>query len=251
MAAARTLARRRMGACETTPPATHREPAHDPDKPTATDPFPAPDDLPPLAGVKLVRPLRAHYAELVPLRVGKDSPGLSAGLPDIYPARPQRKKPAGLLLAIRSAGGEVKMHAVLDRLGIGDRHEAHADGCVLAGPDDDLVLALGQDLPAGRLCPEPGQAGQVVSVNDDAAEPDGHVASMRGALDCLSRTRNRLALTECTRTAVRTLGVLSEPGPGTLPYGRQDMRVPSRYRIISEVTGLRPRPGRISRDRCR
>ena len=38
MAAARTLARRRMGACETTPPATHREPAHDPDKPTATEP---------------------------------------------------------------------------------------------------------------------------------------------------------------------------------------------------------------------
>ena len=36
MAAARTPARRRMGACETTPPATHREPAHDPDKPTAT-----------------------------------------------------------------------------------------------------------------------------------------------------------------------------------------------------------------------
>jgi len=112
------------------------------------------------------------------------------------------------------------MHAVLDRLGIGDRHEAHADGCVLVSPDDDLVLALGQNLPAERLCPEPGQAGQIVSVNDDVVESDGHVASMRGALDCLSRTRNRLALTECTRTAVRTLGVLSEPGPGTLPYGR-------------------------------
>jgi hypothetical protein len=30
MAAARTQARRRMGACETTPPATRREPARDP-----------------------------------------------------------------------------------------------------------------------------------------------------------------------------------------------------------------------------
>jgi hypothetical protein len=67
------------------------------------------------------------------------------------------------------------MHAVLDRLGIGDRHEAHADGCVLVSPDDDLVLPFGQDLPAERLRPEPGQAGQVVSVNDDAVESDGHV----------------------------------------------------------------------------
>src|SRR6266487_3127308 len=39
MAAARTLARRRMGACETTPPATLREHQRDPDKPTAYEPF--------------------------------------------------------------------------------------------------------------------------------------------------------------------------------------------------------------------
>jgi hypothetical protein len=50
------------------------------------------------------------------------------------------------------------VHAVLDRLGIGDRHEAHADGRVLVGADDDLVLALAQYLPAKRLRPEPGQA---------------------------------------------------------------------------------------------
>jgi hypothetical protein len=73
------------------------------------------------------------------------------------------------------------MHAVLDRLGVGDRHEAHADGCVLAGPDDDLVLPLGEHLPAGRLRPEPGQAGQVVSVNDDVVKSDGHADSMRHA----------------------------------------------------------------------
>src|SRR5689334_20997690 len=62
MAAARTLARRRMGACETTPPATYREHAHDPGKPTAEESFPAFEDLPPLAGVKLVRPRRCAAA---------------------------------------------------------------------------------------------------------------------------------------------------------------------------------------------
>ena len=43
------------------------------------------------------------------------------------------------------------MHAVLDRLGAGDRQEAQVGGRVLVGPDDDLVLPFGQDLPAGRL----------------------------------------------------------------------------------------------------
>ena len=81
------------------------------------------------------------------------------------------------------------MHAVLDRLGIGDRHEAHADGCVLVSPDDDLVLPFGQDLPAERLRPEPGQAGQIVSVNDDVVESDGHAGGMRGTLDRIPETR--------------------------------------------------------------
>ena len=77
----------------------------------------------------------------------------------------EREKPADLLIAVRGAGGEVNMHAVLDRLGVGDWHEADADRCVLVGPDDDLVLALGQDLPAERLRPEPGQAGQITPRN--------------------------------------------------------------------------------------
>jgi hypothetical protein len=81
------------------------------------------------------------------------------------------------------------MHPVLDRLGIGDRHEAHAGGRVLAGPDDDLVLPLGQDLPAQRLRLEPGKTGQVVSVNDAVVEPDGHAASMRGTLGRIPGTR--------------------------------------------------------------
>ena len=81
------------------------------------------------------------------------------------------------------------MHAVPDRPGVGDRHEAHADGRVLAGPDDDLVLPLGQNRPAKRLRPEPGQAGQIVSVNHDVAEPDGHAGSMRRTLDRIPETR--------------------------------------------------------------
>jgi hypothetical protein len=58
--------------------------------------------------------------------------------------RPERQKAVNLLIAAPGAAGRVKMHAVLDRLGLGDRHEAHADGRVLVGPDDDLVLPLGR-----------------------------------------------------------------------------------------------------------
>jgi hypothetical protein len=53
------------------------------------------------------------------------------------------------------------MHAVLDHLGIGNRHEAHAEGRVLVSSDDDLVVALGENLPAKRLRPEARQPGQV------------------------------------------------------------------------------------------
>ena len=133
--------------------------------------------------------LRAHDAELVSLRVGQDSPGFSAGLADAGPARPERKKAVDLLVAVRGAGGQVEKHAVLDRLGIGDRHEADADRRALVGPDDDLVLPLGQDLPAQRLRPEPGQGGQIVSVDDDVVESDGHAASMRDTLDRIPGTR--------------------------------------------------------------
>jgi hypothetical protein len=88
---------------------------------------------------------------------------------------------------------QTQMHPVVDRLGLGDRHEAHADGRVLVGPDDDLVLPLGQDLPAERLRPEPGQAGQIVSVNDDVMESDGHAGSMRGTLGRIPETRRSAA----------------------------------------------------------
>ena len=108
------------------------------------------------------------------LRARKDSPGFSAGLPNTRtPAAPERKDAVGLLIAVRGAAGEVKMHAVLRRLGIGDRHEAQASGRVLVGHGDDLVLPLGQDLPARRLRPGtgPGRAGR--ERRHDVAESDG------------------------------------------------------------------------------
>jgi hypothetical protein len=71
------------------------------------------------------------------------------------------------------------MQAVLDRFGVGNGHEADADGRVLVRPDDDLALTLGQNLPAECLRPEPGQPGQVVGVNDDVMESDRHAVSMR------------------------------------------------------------------------
>src|SRR5260370_6051568 len=76
--------------------------------------------------------------------------GLSAGLPDVDPARPEREKAINLLVAVRGAAGEVEMHAVLDRLGLGDRLAAHAGERVCAGPDDALVHWLGKNLPSHR-----------------------------------------------------------------------------------------------------
>src|SRR5215470_16582545 len=58
--------------------------------------------------------------------------------------------------------------------------KAHADGRVLVDPDNDL--ALGKNPPAKRLRPEPGQAGQVVGVNDDVVKSDRHADTMRGTL---------------------------------------------------------------------
>jgi len=52
-----------------------------------------------------------------------------------------------------------------------------------------ISFSLGQDLPAQRLRPEPGQAGQIVSVNGDVVESDGHADGMRGTLGHFPETR--------------------------------------------------------------
>src|SRR6185503_13847485 len=74
-----------MGACETTPPASTGNTHAIPDKPTATEPFLASDDLPPLAGVQLVRPRRcaATGAPAGP-------PGRAAGRPGQLRGRSRR-----------------------------------------------------------------------------------------------------------------------------------------------------------------
>jgi hypothetical protein len=137
------------------------------------------------------RLLRAYHAELVSLGVGQDRPGFLAGLPDVDAARPEREQSLDLLVAVFGAAGQVEVQAVLDRLGIGDRHEAQADRRVLVRADDDLALTLGQDPPAERLGPEPGQRGQVVSVDHDVMESDRHAASMRGHALMTERGRHR------------------------------------------------------------
>src|SRR5262245_28111723 len=127
--------------------------------------------------------LRPDHAELVSLRVGKNGPGLGTGLTDVDPACTERDEALDLLMTVCGTAGQIKMHPVLDRLRIGDRHEADADGRVLISPDNDLALALGQDLPAKRLRPEPGQRRQVVSVDDDVMKSHGHASILLGALE--------------------------------------------------------------------
>jgi hypothetical protein len=70
-----------------------------------------------------VRPM-SWRAELVSLGIGQYSPGLCAGLTDVDPACPQRDKPLNLLVAVLGAAGQIEVHAVLDRLQAGNRHEA-------------------------------------------------------------------------------------------------------------------------------
>ena len=58
MASRRYMARRRMGACETTPPATPGDSHATLHKPARKDPSPLPMIRPPFVGVQLVRPRR-------------------------------------------------------------------------------------------------------------------------------------------------------------------------------------------------
>ena len=65
---------------------------------------------------------------------------------------------------------------------------------VLTGPLSSVPMRISfsrsdRTFPAQRLRPEPGQAGQIVSVNDDVVESDGHAGGMRGTLDRIPETR--------------------------------------------------------------
>jgi len=106
---------------------------------------------------------------------------------------PRREKLLDLLVAVLPAAGQVEVHAVLHRLRIGDRHEAHADGHALVGPDADVVLTLGQDLPTGCLRPELGQPRQVVSAATMRWSPTGMLSVRAGAQGCVPLTRPSFA----------------------------------------------------------
>src|SRR5690348_8576764 len=129
MAAARTLARRRMGACETTPPATYREHAHDPGKPTAEESFPAFEDLPPLAGVKLVRPRRCAAAAL------QLDPGRAARGPGQLRGRIQKNSQPSPAARLVTGSGPYALLTRVALMGAADRvclswHGARLASCV-------------------------------------------------------------------------------------------------------------------------
>src|SRR5437667_4193877 len=91
------------------------------------------------------------------------------------------------------AAGQVEVDAVLYRLRIGDRHEAHADGRVLVGPDDDLALTFGQDLPAECLRMLSVSAGTPVASREPART--GHCPPvLRGQRQAGRSRRARIAL---------------------------------------------------------
>ena|SRR5690349_13655599 len=150
MAAARILARRRMGACETTPPATRREPARDPDNPDRNQlPFLALDDLAPLAGVELVRPRRcaAAGAPARLLAARREDTGTCEEDPEEQSAQPGRQDvgtgpdPYALLTVVALMGAADRVFPVfmtLASLPAGRPHGVrHLDGGVDRRPPQD------------------------------------------------------------------------------------------------------------------
>jgi hypothetical protein len=99
-------------------------------------------------------------------------------------------KAVDLLVAVSGAGGEVKMYAVRDRLGIGDRHEAHAGGAFSSVP---VTISFSRPdrtfQPSGCVQNRASQSGKIVSVEHDVVESDGQAGSMRGTLDRIPETR--------------------------------------------------------------
>ena len=103
------------------------------------------------------RCLRAYHAEFVSLGVGQHRPRLLAGLADVDATGAEGQETLNLCVAIPGTRGEIEVNPVLDCLGIGHGHEAHADGRVLSRADNDLALTLRQNHPVERPGPEPGK----------------------------------------------------------------------------------------------
>jgi hypothetical protein len=107
----------------------------------------------------------------------------------------------------------------LDRLGVSDRHEADAEGCVLVSPDNNLGLALGENFPAKRLGPEPGQAGQPRDL--DGWRPPGPLRLQLFAAATPSRaTPIRGSAPGCAPARCRSACSRSIPGRRSCPPDR-------------------------------
>src|SRR6266496_2570513 len=108
-----------MGACETTPPATYREHAHDPDRPTAQESFLALEDLPPLAGVQLVRPRRCATAG-----APSSTPGRAARRPGQLRGRIQKNSQPSPAARVVTRSGSFALLTLVALMGAAMRYVA-------------------------------------------------------------------------------------------------------------------------------
>ena len=156
MAPASLLARRRMGACETTPPQPH---AGNTTRPFTSQNrkglFPAPDDPPPLVSVQLVRPRRsaAAGAPAGPLPHGGVTRAAARKIPENSQAQPGR----------HHASHRVKTPCPLDASGPHGCRREHPPG-LLVQVGDGGVNCVGSwscvrraGIPRSLLSP-PGEA---------------------------------------------------------------------------------------------
>src|ERR1700746_2825825 len=129
MAAARTLARRRMGACETTPPATHREHARDPQYPITAHAPPSPSIIfrrLPASSSFVLAAARLRALQLDPGRAAAD-PGQLRGRSrrTVSPARRQH---------VVTGPGSYALLTMVALMGAADRVERRGYGSTLAMP---------------------------------------------------------------------------------------------------------------------
>ena len=123
--------------------------------------------------------LRSDHAELVALGIGQDGPRLVAALTDVHAPRARGRR-AAATSASRSAGVasapglRSRWTRFLTTLSSGDGMKQSPIGASSAGPTITSALALGQDRPAEGGAPEPGQRREVMGVDHDVVEGDGH-----------------------------------------------------------------------------